>query len=111
MFAWFAVSALLVFAALYWLFFVKPAQQRASAKAAARVDTARRAVYAQSQPLQQDVHLTGPAYGALLRMAHGDRQKVEFWIIEVQRQMPGLSRSDAIDLLAERTAAPMAATA
>ena len=46
MFAWFAVFALLVFAALYWLFFVKPAQQRASAKAAARVDTARRAVHA-----------------------------------------------------------------
>lgn len=109
MFAWFALSALLVFAALYWLFFVKPAQQRASA-AVARAGSARRAVYAQTQPLQHDVHLTGPAYGALLRLARGDRQKVEFWIIEVQRQMPRLSRSDAIELLAERTAVPMAAT-
>jgi hypothetical protein len=56
-------------------------------------------------------HLTGPAYGTLLRLARGDRQKVEFWIIEVQRQMPGHTRSDAIALLAERTAVPMAATA
>lgn len=111
MFAWFALSALLVFAALYWLFFVKPAQQRARSKAAARAGTARRAVYAQTQALQHDVHLTGPAYGALLRLARGDRQKVEFWIIEVQRQMPGHTRSDAIALLAERTAVPMAATA
>lgn len=111
MFAWFALSALLVFAALYWLFFVKPAQQRVSAKAAARAGTARYAMHAQTQSLQHDVHLTGPAYGALLRLARGDRQKVEFWIIEVQRQMPGHTRSDAIALLAERTAAPMAATA
>ncbi len=109
MFAWFALSALLLFAVLYWLFFVGPARQRA--RTAARAGAARRVVYAQTQALQQDVCLTDPAYGVLLRLAHGDRQKVESWIIEVQLKMPGHSRSEAIAWLAERAAAPQAATA
>lgn len=107
MFAWFAAFALIIFAGLYWLFFIKPARERAKAKAQARVNTVNRyAMHTQSRPLEQDTHLTGRAYGALLRMALGDRQKVEFWVVEAQREMPGRSRAEVIEILAQRTHTP-----
>lgn len=109
MFVWFAVSALIIFAGLFWFFFVRPAREQARMKASARAASTvnRYAMHTQSRPLEQDTHLTGRAYGALLRMAHGDRQQVEFWIVEAQRQIPGHSRTEIIELLAKRSHTPV----
>ncbi|KZE34286.1 hypothetical protein EV683_10273 [Crenobacter luteus] len=54
-----------------------------------------RAVEAQS-------HLTGAAFGQLLKAAHGDRQRVEQWIVAEQRHDPLLRRDEAIERLARR---------
>lgn len=113
MFTWFVVGALVFFAVLYWVFFIRPAREQAKVRTLLRNSQMQRryAAHTQSVAVEQETHLTGRAYGALLRMAHGDRQKVELWIVELQRQMPGVTRVHAIEILAERSLAPQAVPA
>lgn len=105
MFIWFVASALITFALLYWFFFIYPRREKEKAKAItlARHQASRYAANVQSRAINPESHMTGRAYGALLRMAHGNRQKVEFWIVEAQRLQPGCSRIEAIEWLAERS--------
>lgn len=107
MFTWFAAGALIAFALLYWFFFIQPRREKDKAKAKAITLAKHRhthfATNVQGRAIEPESHMTGRAYGALLRMAHGDRQKVEYWIVEAQRLRPGCSRVEAIEWLAERS--------
>lgn len=104
-FTWFVAGALIVFALLYWFFFILPRREKDKARAItlAKHQAGYYATNVQKRPIEPESHMTGRAYGALLRMAHGDRQKVEYWIVEAQRLRPGCSRVEAIEWLAERS--------
>ena len=92
----FILLVCLLCAGLLWFFF-RPQRAKES-------PTANRTVYAphtQRRPVSINPHLTGEAYGKLLRAAQGDRQQVELWIVEAQCNMPGHTRSEIIELLAK----------
>lgn len=59
--------------------------------------------HTQTRPVDAPSQMTGRDYGILLRAAHGDRSRVETWVLaEQQRATPPLSRDEAIERLAER---------
>ncbi|MBP7581876.1 hypothetical protein [Vogesella sp. XCS3] len=59
------------------------------------------AAHTQRRVLPPTNHMTGEAYGKLLRAAQGDRQQVELWIVEAQCNLTGRTRSEIIELLAK----------
>ncbi|WP_024301088.1 hypothetical protein [Pseudogulbenkiania sp. MAI-1] len=59
--------------------------------------------HTQTRPVDVPSQMTGRDYGILLRAAHGDRSRLETWVVaEQQRATPPLSRDEAIERLAER---------
>jgi hypothetical protein len=92
----FILVVCLLCAGLLWVFF-RPQHKP-------RKDPPSRTVYAahtQRRVLTPTTHMTGEAYGKLLRAAQGDRQQVELWIVEAQCNMPGYTRTEIIELLAK----------
>lgn len=69
----------------------------------AQTDPPSYARHTQTRPVDAPSQMTGRDYGILLRAAHGDRNRLETWVLaEQQRAMPPLSRDEAIERLAER---------
>ncbi|RXZ44472.1 hypothetical protein [Crenobacter cavernae] len=60
------------------------------------------ATHTQVRGVEAQSHLTGAAFGQLLKAAHGNRQRVEQWIVNEQRHDPMLRRDAAIERLARR---------
>ena len=59
--------------------------------------------HTQTRAIDVPSQMTGRDYGILLRAAHGDRSRLETWVLaEQQRATPPLSRDEAIERLAER---------
>lgn len=59
--------------------------------------------HTQTRAIDVPSQMTGRDYGILLRAAHGDRSRLETWVLaEQQRATPPLSRDEAMERLAER---------
>lgn len=77
-------------------------QPQAGAKSAAVPIRQGRLAQAQRKGLDTPPHLNDKAFAKLLRMAKGDRSKVEEWILAEQRMMPQLNRDSAIERIVLR---------
>ncbi|MGL6048294.1 MAG: hypothetical protein ACRC02_17785 [Vogesella sp.] len=86
----------ILFAGLAWFFYRQGKKQKNHPPSRTLY-----AAHTQRRVLTPSSHMTGEAYGKLLRAAQGDRQQVELWIVEAQCNMTGYTRSEIIELLAK----------
>jgi len=83
-------------AGLIWFFYHQGKKQKSNPPSRTQY-----AAHTQRRVLPPTSHMTGEAYGKLLRAAQGDRQQVELWIVEAQCNLTGRTRSEIIELLAK----------